>query len=123
MIYTSSIFTQGTSAVAFESDYPLEVAKFYRVKVKALSKRLFMYVAPPIRRTLRCHHQRGTIAKLRRNNETSKEISDFFIQKAFHKPCGSQFLGLAGTVLSNHLHEIIWHFRYSGKNYVLITGR
>ena len=36
-IYSS----HGAFAVAFDSDYPLEVAKFYRVKVKALSKRLF----------------------------------------------------------------------------------
>ena len=40
-IYLNIYSSHGTFAVAFDPDYPLEVAKFYRVKVKALSKRLF----------------------------------------------------------------------------------
>ena len=39
-------------AVALDSDISLEVANFYRVKVKALSKRLIVYAIPPILRIL-----------------------------------------------------------------------
>ena len=45
-IYLIIYSSHGAFAVAFDPDYPLEVAKFYRVKVKALSKRLFSVCLP-----------------------------------------------------------------------------
>jgi hypothetical protein len=45
-IYLIIYSSHGAFAVAFDPDYPLEVAKFYRVKVKALSKRLFSVCHP-----------------------------------------------------------------------------
>lgn len=71
MIYTlvHIYSSHGAFAVAFDSDISLEVAKFYRVKVKALSKRLLCTCHPhPSGTALRLACQRGNDCKGKKKN-------------------------------------------------------
>ena len=77
-IYLIIYSSHGAFAVAFDPDYPLEVAKFYRVKVKALSKRLFSVCHPTHPTALAAHHQRETGAKLRIISEICKKLGRIF---------------------------------------------